>query len=94
MKTKRGQIHLQNFAESLRRNQSLILMYIVMIVFAAPFVHPFWWMISSSFKPFEEIFAYPPRLLPQTWVIENYQHVFDMQPLRGSSPIVFTLRRV
>jgi multiple sugar transport system permease protein len=80
MKTKRGQISLQNFAESLRRNQSLIMMYIVLIVFAAPFVYPFWWMISSSFKPFEEIFAYPPRLLPQTWVIENYQHVFEMQP--------------
>lgn len=62
------------------QNRSLVLMYVLLMVFSMPFVYPFWWMISSSFKPFEEIFANPPTVLPGKWAFENYQNVFELQP--------------
>ncbi|HML21599.1 MAG TPA: carbohydrate ABC transporter permease [Aggregatilinea sp.] len=54
--------------------------YAALILLSVPFVFPFWWMVTSSFKSYSEIFAYPPTLLPHTWHFENYQHVFDLQP--------------
>ncbi len=78
MKTK--QSNIAQIEDFLRRNQSVLLMYLVLIVCCIPFIYPFWWMITSSFKPFEEIFAYPPTFLPEKWVVENYTHVFELQP--------------
>ncbi len=34
---------------------------------------PFAWMVLSSFKPLNEIFAQPPKLLPQDWITTNYE---------------------
>jgi len=34
---------------------------------------PLLWALSTSLKPKEEIFAWPPRLLPQDWTLENYR---------------------
>lgn len=36
---------------------------------------PFLWMLSSSFKPEGEVLIYPPRLIPTTWTLENYEFV-------------------
>lgn len=54
--------------------------YGILCVLAVPFVFPTWWMVTSSFKPVNEIFAYPPRLLPSTWDLEPYRQVFELQP--------------
>lgn len=69
-----------NLGEFIRHNQSLVAMYTLLIVMSVPFVYPFWWMITSSLKPFEDIFDYPPTFLPKTWAIENYENVFALQP--------------
>lgn len=37
---------------------------------------PFLWMVLSSFKPLREIFAQPPRLLPEEWQLENFERAF------------------
>lgn len=34
---------------------------------------PLFWMVSGSFKPRAELYAYPPTFLPQTWTLENYR---------------------
>ena len=34
---------------------------------------PLLWALSTSLKPKDEIFAWPPRLLPQEWTLENYR---------------------
>jgi multiple sugar transport system permease protein len=47
---------------------------------SVPFVFPTWWMITSSFKPITEIFAFPPRLIPDNPTIQPYIDVFTMQP--------------
>lgn len=54
--------------------------YSLMILVAIPFVFPFWWMMTSSFKTPSQIFEFPPRFLPQTWNWSNYVEVFTYQP--------------
>jgi len=33
---------------------------------------PFFWMISTSFKPIQEVFSRPPSIIPQNPIISNY----------------------
>jgi len=44
------------------------------------FVVPFLWMISASFKTTQEIFDYPPTLIPQQLSLANYQRLFSNWP--------------
>jgi multiple sugar transport system permease protein len=62
---------------SLRRLPLNGLWYVVVIGLAAMVILPFVWMVSTSFKPLEEVFVYPPRWIPQTWVFQNYLEVFN-----------------
>lgn len=54
--------------------------YVVLILMAAPFLFPTWWMFTASLKPIEEVFAFPSSLIPNDFRIENYQEVFRLQP--------------
>ena len=54
--------------------------YGLMCVLAIPFVFPTWWMVTSSFKPVQEIFAFPPALLPRRLDLNAYAQVFALQP--------------
>ncbi|GAA2899562.1 carbohydrate ABC transporter permease [Streptosporangium fragile] len=55
-------------------------LYGLLCVLCVPFVFPTWWMVTSSLKPIQEIFAFPPRLLPETWDFSAYRQVFELQP--------------
>lgn len=46
------------------------------IIVAIPLV----WMISSSFKPISEIYAFPPTLIPQTFTTRNYDRLLSDWP--------------
>lgn len=63
-----------------RRYARYGLIYLALIVLSVPFVFPFWWMLTSSFKNYGEIFDYPPKLLPAELNFNNYEAVFDLQP--------------
>ena len=54
--------------------------YVVLCVLSVTVVVPFLWMFSTSFKPLTEVFVYPPRWIPQTWVWENYLEVWRQAP--------------
>lgn len=56
------------------------LFYLGLLLLAIPFIFPFWWMATSSFKTYKEIFAYPPSLLPEAWHFENFLTAFTYQP--------------
>ncbi|WP_326640279.1 carbohydrate ABC transporter permease [Streptosporangium sp. NBC_01755] len=56
------------------------LLYGLLCLLCVPFVFPTWWMVTSSFKPVSEIFAFPPRLLPADLDISAYGQVFRLQP--------------
>lgn len=38
---------------------------------------PLLWMLLSSFKPQADIFSWPPRLLPTSLTLDNYQYVLQ-----------------
>lgn len=38
---------------------------------------PFFWMISTSFKPLREIFVFPPYLLPKDFTLANFDRLFE-----------------
>jgi ABC-type glycerol-3-phosphate transport system permease component len=47
------------------------LLLLGMLIVATPFI----WMLSSSLKPEGEILVYPPKLIPETFTLENYRYV-------------------
>lgn len=38
---------------------------------------PFFWMVSTAFKPLREIFVYPPTFLPQHPTLTNFGRLFE-----------------
>lgn len=62
-----------------RRFETLLLNIVVAvggIIVAIPLI----WMISSSFKPLSEIYAFPPTLIPQTFTTRNYDRLLSDWP--------------
>jgi multiple sugar transport system permease protein len=64
----RFRLHTQLFLVALLGFLSLFILY------------PFLWMVFTSFKPPEEAYAWPPRLLPQEWTLAHYQALFQAIP--------------
>ncbi len=52
--------------------------YILLIFGAFFFVLPFFWMLSTSFKEYGEIFASPISWIPRKWIFSNYVDVFQV----------------
>jgi len=50
--------------------------YLFLIFAAIVSVFPFIWLLSTSFKGAEEIFSFPPTLIPNDFVFENYSGVW------------------
>jgi len=63
-----------------RRRLTRVLLIVLCAVISIPFVFPTWWMITSSFKPINEIFAFPPTLLPQNPTVQPYIDAVTLQP--------------
>ena len=63
-------------AETFRRG----VLYFVVIALATMFMFPYVWTIASSFKATQELYIYPPTLLPKVWHPENYAYVFELFP--------------
>jgi multiple sugar transport system permease protein len=57
-----------------------LLVYGLLLLFCVPFVFPTWWMATSSLKPVNEIFAFPPTLWPRSANLDAYRRVFELQP--------------
>jgi multiple sugar transport system permease protein len=38
---------------------------------------PFYWMVSSSLKPQQELFRIPPTLVPSQWMVGNYARAWQ-----------------
>lgn len=53
-----------------------VLLHLFLIIASVLMALPFAWMILSSFKPLDEIFIKPPKLLPMDPTITNYQTAF------------------
>ena len=58
-----------------------LLLYAFLIFIAVFMILPFVWMLSTSFKLPQDIFGYPPRLIPETPVLDNYFYIFKEKNL-------------
>ncbi len=57
-----------------------IFIYCVLLAGAAVLMIPLWWMLSTSVKHPKEVFAFPPTLLPETFMWNNYTDLFIKAP--------------
>lgn len=56
------------------------LLYGVLVAVAVVLLLPFAWMVSTSLKGNEAIFAIPPQWIPETVRWDNYAEVFERMP--------------
>ncbi|MBC8075994.1 MAG: carbohydrate ABC transporter permease [Chloroflexales bacterium] len=73
-----------------------ILVYGLLLAGTALFMLPFLWMLSTSLKPSDEVFSFPPRFLPTHFEWRNYIDGWNILPfntfLRNS--LIVTLANV
>lgn len=61
-----------------------LVLYLVLTLLAAVMLLPLLWLVSTALKsPSENIFAFPPQLLPQQPTLSNFQRVWEIEPLFG-----------
>ncbi len=64
-----------------RRHQlELALTYALLLAGTAILMIPFFWMISTSLKPLDEVYVYPTIWIPSKLVWQNYTDVFAKVP--------------
>lgn len=56
----------------------LILSYALLFLLAFSFLYPFLLAITTSFKPLPEIAANPVVLIPETWTLEGYRRMQNL----------------
>jgi len=57
-----------------------VLLYAFLLALLVVFALPLLWALSASFKSRADIFSYPPALLPNPAVLDNYRGLFEAQP--------------
>jgi multiple sugar transport system permease protein len=70
------------------------LLYAALIAAAVVMIGPLYWMLATSFKPPGDVFASPPKWIPDPWTLQNYRDVFSLLPFERyffNSVLVTTL---
>lgn len=57
-----------------------ILAHLCLIIASGYFLVPFIWMISTSLKPIEQVFTFPPEWIPQPFQWDNYSKAIEYIP--------------
>ena len=63
-------------AHSLRR----VALYVGLVAAALVMVAPFLWTVSTALKPSADVFASPPKLIPDPATLANFQDVLTLLP--------------
>jgi multiple sugar transport system permease protein len=56
------------------------MIFLLLAVGALVFLFPFFWMISTSLRGSDELFLYPPKLIPKNLLFQNYLAIWEMAP--------------
>ncbi len=56
------------------------LLYILATASALVYLFPVLWMLNTSMRPTQDIYKYPPTILPGTLTLENYIYVLTKMP--------------
>lgn len=65
---------------ALQRPPATVLTYAILVLLSVFAVFPGLWMLSSSFKPFSEIYTFPPAALPRRLSLVFYERVLGSTP--------------
>jgi len=60
------------------------IVYLLVFIFSAIAIFPILWIISCSLKPPEEIYAYPPSLVPENPTLENFGRLLEIRGGQGN----------
>lgn len=63
-----------------RRRLGAVFQELAPLLMTALFVIPFLILISTSFKPPDLVFTYPPTIWSEIWTLDNYKRVFEVMP--------------
>ncbi len=58
-----------------------VALQVFLLVVALTCVVPFAWMVGTSFKTFDQVLAYPPRLIPDPAVTTSWESMFSDIPI-------------
>jgi multiple sugar transport system permease protein len=59
-------------------------LHIILVIFAILMFIPFMWMVFSAFKPLDEIFLRPPKLLPNNWTLDGFRTAWEGAPFASA----------
>ncbi|WML34816.1 carbohydrate ABC transporter permease [Clostridium sp. OS1-26] len=65
----------------MKKEVNKLILYIVNILFAFIAIAPLLYALSISLMPPEQIFAFPPKLIPQRFYIQNYIDALSIAPI-------------
>lgn len=70
------------FAAKLRNGEFWwrVLIWVVLVAGSVVMIMPFVWLVSSSFKPENDIFIFPPKWIPDPWRPQNYVDALTYKP--------------
>lgn len=57
-----------------------VVIFTLLLMGALFFLFPFFWMISTSLRASDELFLYPPTLIPKRFVLRNYLDIWAKAP--------------
>lgn len=69
----------KSYSKSLKKKRLIqhIIVYILIALGSIFFLLPFFWMLSTSFKEYDEIFQIPITFIPKKIIFTNYKEVFN-----------------
>src|SRR5690349_17801714 len=59
-----------------RRRARAVATHLVLIVVAIPFLLPFFWLVTGTFKPSGDLLVVPPIWIPDHWSLDNLKSLF------------------
>ncbi len=77
-----------------KSKKSIIISYVILIVMSVVDIAPFVWMVLSSFKSQQELFAYPPTFWPEEWHPENYVNAWNSGSISFGGMFLNTMKIV
>lgn len=57
-----------------------VLIWAMLLLGSVVMIMPFLWLLSSSFKPENDIFIFPPKWIPDPWRPQNYVDALTYKP--------------
>ncbi|MCL4540801.1 MAG: carbohydrate ABC transporter permease [Chloroflexi bacterium] len=54
--------------------------HLALIFLSFCFAIPFLWLVTTAFKPDNEMFVWPPVWIPNPWIVSHFQHGWTLLP--------------